>query len=132
MMAVSSSSSTSLQVVGYAPSVYTRVVRMALIEMALKADYIETDPFADAPDPLLARYTPFNRVPVLVHGDFKLTETVAILRYLDCLSARPSMIPTDPKAAARMAQVMGIVDADVYWPMVRACFRTVSTTAIWG
>ncbi len=115
-------SGPDLTLVGYAPSVYTRAVRMALIEMGLKADYIETDPFAETPDPLLAQFTRFDRVPVLVDSDFKLTETAAILRYLDHLSARPSMVPTGPKAAARMAQVMGIVDADVYWSMVRGVF----------
>ncbi len=114
--------SAALQLVGYGPSVYTRIVKMALIEMELEADYIETNPFAETPDPLLARYTPFDRVPVLVHGDFQLTETAAILRYLDQLSAGPSLVPKDPKAAARLAQIIGIVDADVYWSMVRGVF----------
>ena len=89
IMAPSSTSSPNpaLQLVGYGPSVYTWIVKVALIEMGLKVDYIETNPFAETPDPLLARYTPFDRVPVLVHGDFRLTETAAILRYLDQLSA---------------------------------------------
>jgi glutathione S-transferase len=111
-----------LTLIGFRDSVYTRVVRMALIEMGLTAEYIEVNPFADTPDPLLAAATPFGRVPVLRHDDFTLSETAAILRYLDTLSANPSLIPQAPHAAARMAQVIGIVDAYVYVPMVRQVF----------
>ncbi len=111
-----------LTLIGFRHSVYTCIVRMALIEMGLKADYIEADPFADTPDPVLAAHTPFGRVPVLRHGAFILTETSAILRYLDALSAHPSLIPVEPKAAGRMAQVIGIVDAYGYMPLVRQVF----------
>ena len=109
----------ALTLIGYHPSVYTRVVRMALSEMGLQANYIEANPFAATPDPILASYTPFDRVPVLRHGDFTLTETAAILRYLDQISDRASLIPPSAHAAARMAQVIGVVDAYGYVPIVR-------------
>jgi glutathione S-transferase len=57
----------------------------------------------------LARH-PFGRMPVLEHGDFKLYETQAILRYLDRLLPQPALTPADPKSAARMDQVMNIND----------------------
>jgi glutathione S-transferase len=57
----------------------------------------------------LARH-PFGRVPVLEHGDFSLYETQAILRYLDRILPEPVLTPQDPKAAARMDQVMNIND----------------------
>jgi glutathione S-transferase len=110
-----------LTVIGFRHSVYTWIVHFALAEMGLSADYIETNPFADEPDAVLAKYTPFNRVPVLVHNGFRLTETAAILRYLNDVSGA-SLVPAYPKPAARMAQVMGIVDADVYPIMVRKVF----------
>lgn len=111
-----------LTLYGFAHSVYTRAVRIALIEMQMTAESVEVDPFAEPPDPKLAEITPFRRVPVLQHGSFVLTETSAILRYLDRIAARPGLTPDDPQAAARMAQVMAIVDADVYWPMVRGVY----------
>ena len=111
-----------LTLVGFRYSVYTRIVRMALSEMSLKADYVEADPFADPPDPVLTEYTPFDRVPVFCDGSFCLTETAAILRYLDRLGPRPTLVPRGPKAAARMAQVIGIADAYCYGTLVRQVF----------
>jgi glutathione S-transferase len=57
----------------------------------------------------LARH-PFGRVPVLEHGRFSLYETQAILRYLDRVLPSPALTPDDPKAAARMDQLMNVND----------------------
>jgi len=53
---------------------------------------------------------PFGRVPILEHGDFRLYETQAILRYLDRLAPRPALTPADARAAGRMDQLMNIND----------------------
>ena len=53
---------------------------------------------------------PFGRVPTLHHGDFDLYETQAILRYLDAVFPEPAFVPADPRAAARMNQIVGIND----------------------
>ena len=53
---------------------------------------------------------PFGRVPVLEHGDFRLYETQAILRYLDRVVPDPQLTPRDPRRAARMDQAMNIND----------------------
>lgn len=60
-----------------------------LREMGMDADYSEANPFAEDPDPILARYTPLRRVSVLEHGGVVLMETAAILRYLDHISDAP-------------------------------------------
>jgi glutathione S-transferase len=57
---------------------------------------------------------PFGRIPVLEHGDFRLYETQAILRYLDAVLPGPALQPQDPRAAARMNQIAGIVDWYVF------------------
>jgi glutathione S-transferase len=57
----------------------------------------------------LARH-PFGRVPVLDHGDFRLYETQAILRYLDRVLPKPALTPADPCVAARMDQLMNVND----------------------
>ena len=111
-----------LHLIGYGPSVYTRIVRMALSEMRLHATYTEADPFSVTPDPLLASVSSFGRVPVLQQGDFTLTETSAILRYLDQISGAPSLVPQDARAAAQMAQVTGIIDFYGYIPLIRDVF----------
>lgn len=53
---------------------------------------------------------PFGRVPVLEHDGFRLYETQAILRYLDRVLPAPALTPREPKAAARMDQLLGICD----------------------
>jgi len=60
-------------------------------------------------EPHISRH-PFGRVPVLEHNGFVLYETQAILRYLDRALPNPALTPADPKAAARMDQVMNICD----------------------
>jgi len=53
---------------------------------------------------------PFGRVPVLEHGDFRLYETQAILRYLDRVLPQPALTPLDPRRAALMDQLMNVND----------------------
>ena len=50
----------------------------------------------------LARH-PFGRIPAIEHGDFKLYECQAILRYIDAAFDGPSLTPREPKAMARMS-----------------------------
>jgi glutathione S-transferase len=60
---------------------------------------------------------PFGRIPVLDHGDYRLYETQAILRYIDAELSDPSLQPTDPKTIGRMNQIIGINDWYLF-PMV--------------
>jgi glutathione S-transferase len=53
---------------------------------------------------------PFGRIPAIDHGDFRLYETQAILRYIDTVFPRPALQPTTPRALARMNQIIGIND----------------------
>ena len=53
---------------------------------------------------------PFGRIPAIEHDGFRLYEAQAILRYVDRAFDGPSLTPADPKAAARMDQVMNIMD----------------------
>jgi glutathione S-transferase len=50
------------------------------------------------------------------HGDFRLYETQAILRYIDTsgVATAPSLQPRDARSAARMNQIAGIVDWYVF------------------
>jgi glutathione S-transferase len=64
-------------------------------------------------EPHISRH-PFGKMPVLEHGGFLLYETQAILRYLDRVLPTPSLTPADPKAAARMDQVMNINDCYLF------------------
>jgi len=60
------------------------------------------------------RLHPFGRIPILEHGELRLYETQAILRYLDSVLPSPALQPRDARAAARMNQIIGIVDWYVF------------------
>jgi glutathione S-transferase len=79
----------------------------------------------------LARH-PFGRIPVLEHGGFSLYETQAILRYVDTLSMRSPLQPQDPQAAARMNQIVGIVDWYVFPTIsVKICAERLLSELFW-
>jgi len=107
---------------GYRYSVYNRIARLALAEKGVSYDRVEVNPFApDVPAAYLALH-PFGRVPALVHDGFALYETAAITRYVDRAFPGPALQPAEAKALARMDQIIGVVDAYGYWPMVRQVF----------
>ena len=78
----------------------------------------------DAKAPAHLARQPFGRMPAVEHGDFKLYETQAVMRYADRLIASPALTPADPRAEARMNQLMGISD----WYL----FPNVSAAIIFG
>jgi len=99
-----------------------RIARLALAEKGVAYERVEVNPFApDVPSAYLAMH-PFRRVPVLVHGDFVLYETGAITRYVDETFPGARLQPEAPRERARMTQIISIVDAYAYWPMVRQVF----------
>jgi len=48
---------------------------------------------------------PMKHVPSLVHGDFVLSESMAIIKYLDHLQPSPLLFPKDAKKEARVIQI---------------------------
>lgn len=111
-----------LTLYGYRYSVYTRIARLVLAFRGLDYQTCEVNPFATPPDANLARVSPFQFVPVLDHDGFVLCETSAITRYVAARFTGPALVPDEVKSAARMEQVMAIIDAHGYWPMVRQVF----------
>jgi glutathione S-transferase len=103
---------------GYRYSAYTRIARLVLLSKQVAHRTIEVDPFAELSQDYL-RLHPFGRVPVLIHGGFRLFETNAITRYVDRAFDGASLQPPSARALARMDQVIAVVDAYAYWPMVR-------------
>ena len=107
---------------GYRYSVYNRIARLALVEKGVAYERVEVNPFApDMPQSYLAMH-PFGRVPTLIHDGFVLYETGAIIRYVDRAFPGPALQPVEPRALARVDQIIGVVDSYGYWPLVRQVF----------
>ena len=98
-------------------SPYGRAVLATLKEKGATFRYVPVAPGAFRQSPHIERH-PFGKVPVLEHDGFVLYESQAILRYPGPRRATPALTPADPKAAARMDQVMNINDcySSTAWP----------------
>ncbi len=90
-------------------SPFGRAVLVALEEKSARYRLSAVAPGTLKSPEHLSRH-PFGRIPALDHGNFRLYETQAILRYVDRVLPQPSLTPTDPEAAARMDQLMNVND----------------------
>jgi glutathione S-transferase len=107
---------------GYHYSVYTRIARFVLAEKGVPYLSTEINPFDPDLDASYDALHPFRRVPVLEHDGFRLYETAVITQFIDEAFDGPSLQPADPSARARMRQVIAVIDAYGYWPLVRQVF----------
>lgn len=108
---------------GLERSVYTRIARLALEEKGVPYSLREVEIFGSGgvPEEHFKRH-PFGRIPVLRHGELSLYETSAIARYVDEAFSGVALQPTQPLQRARMNQVVGLLDAYAYRPMVWGVF----------
>jgi glutathione S-transferase len=90
-------------------SPFGRAVLLALEEKSARYRLVPVAPGMFKTPEHLTRH-PFGRVPILDHGDFRLYETQAILRYVDRVLPKSALTPADPRSAARMDQLMNIND----------------------
>lgn len=108
---------------GLTRSVYTRIARLALEEKGVSYTLEEVEIFGpDGVPPEHLERHPFGRIPVLQHGSFRLYETGAIARYIDEAFPGRALQPSAPQQRARMNQVIGLLDAYAYRPMVWGVF----------
>lgn len=54
-----------------------------------------------APDPEFLACSPFKKIPGFKDGDFQISDSTAIITYLEALHPEPNLIPTDPRNRAR-------------------------------
>jgi glutathione S-transferase len=108
---------------GLSRSVYTRIARLALEEKGVPYTLEDVEIFGSAGVQAEHRARqPFGRIPAFAHDGFTLYETGAITRYVDEAFAGTLLQPQDPRARARMNQVIGIVDSYCYRPMIWGVF----------
>jgi maleylacetoacetate isomerase len=62
----------------------------------------------------LGTVSPSPLVPVLQDGDLKLSQSVAILDYLDQVAPSPRLIPAEPRARARELEFAHIIACDTH------------------
>ena len=95
-------------------SPFVRALRIALEEKFLPWAWAPFTLGAHRQEPYISLH-PFGKIPAIVDCGFELYETQAILRHIDRKTALPALIPADPRHAARMDQLLAIVDCYL-WP----------------
>ena len=103
-------------VYGFPRSTFVQIARLVLTHKDVPYTFEDLEPVMGKP-PHLALH-PFNRVPILRHGDFTLYETHAIVGYLDEVFEQARLTPREPRARARMNQWIAVVDHYVYPYMI--------------
>ncbi|HEV2676996.1 MAG TPA: glutathione S-transferase family protein [Aliidongia sp.] len=99
----------SVKLYGIPGSPYVQATMLALTEKGVDYELVKVMPPEHKGAEHLARH-PFGKVPAFDHDGFALYETQAILRYVDQAFPGPLLEPATPQEAARMNQVIGLVD----------------------
>jgi len=103
-------------VYGFPRSTFVNIVRLILTHKDVAYSFHDLEPVMGKPEHLALH--PFNRVPILKHGDLTIYETSAIAAYVDEAFGGASLTPKDVKARARMNQWIGAVNSYYYPYMI--------------
>jgi glutathione S-transferase len=106
---------TDVTVYGFPVSTYVNIVRLVLTQKGVPFDFHNLEPEMGGTSHLALH--PFNRVPILRHGDFTLYETAAIAVYVDEAFDGPPLQPTDVRKRARMNQWISALNG-YYYPYI--------------
>jgi glutathione S-transferase len=100
---------TGMIVHGIPGSPYVRAALLSLEEKGADYEFAAIAPGALKQQPYLSRHA-FGRIPAFEHDGWMLYETQAIMRYVDAVVPGLQLQPEEPRAVARMNQLMGITD----------------------
>jgi len=120
-----------MKIIGSYVSPYVRKV-LACLE--LKGLDYEVDPITPFfGDEEFGRLSPLRRIPVLIDGDFVLTDSTVICEYLEEICPEPRLLPSDPKERARARWLEEFADTrlgDVFiWGLF---YPKVVSPRVWG
>ena len=101
---------------GFPHSSFVHIAHLVLTHKEVPYTFKDLEPDMGSPKHLALH--PFDRVPILQHGDFVLYETSAIVAYLEEQFPTPSLQPDSPQGRARMHQWISAVNSYYYHYMI--------------
>ena len=107
---------TDITVFGFPASSFVHIVRLVLTHKEVPYTFHDLEPDMGSPKHLALH--PFDRVPILQHGDFMLYETSAIVAYLEEMFPRPALQPAQPRDRGVMNQWISAVNSYYYPYMI--------------
>ena len=93
---------------GFPRSVYVQMARIVLTHKEVSYTFHDLETEMNTASHIGLH--PFERVPILRHGDFTVYETAAIVGYVDDAFAGAKLTPADPQKRARMNQWISAVN----------------------
>jgi glutathione S-transferase len=97
---------------GFPRSVYVQMAGIVLTHKEVPYTFHDLEAEMNAPSHLALH--PFERVPILRHGDFTVYETAAIVAYVDDAFDGATLTPGDAQQRARMNQWISAVNGYYY------------------
>jgi glutathione S-transferase len=97
---------------GFPRSVYVQMAGIVLTHKEVPYTFHDLEAEMNAPSHLALH--PFERVPILRHGDFTVYETAAIVAYADDAFDGATLTPGDARPRARMNQWISAVNGYYY------------------
>lgn len=101
---------------GFPRSTFVNIAPLVLIHKDVPYTFHDLEPEMGKPSHLALH--PFNRVPILRHGEFTVYETSAIVAYLDETFPKLPLRPRDVPGRARMDQWISMVNSYYYPYMI--------------
>ena len=96
-----------IKLYGVSLSNYTNMVKTVLLEKGIEFEQVDTMPSDEAE---LRKKSPMGKVPAIeVDGKF-ISETSAILDYLDDIQPNPPLYPADPMEKAKVKEMIRVVE----------------------
>src|SRR5207302_3718031 len=101
---------------GFPRSVYVQMAGLVLTHKEVPYNFHDLEQEMGGPTHLALH--PFDRVPILRHGDLTIYETSAIASYIDEAFDGPRLTPRDVRERARMNQWVSAVNSYYYPYMI--------------
>lgn len=107
-------------------------VRKTIVFAAEKGIDFEVVPTGANPPPEFRQASPFGKMPALKDGDFLISDSTAMVAYMDVVKPEPNLIPADAKARARTIWFEEYADTIVSACMSKVFFNRVVAPRFMG
>ncbi|NES18670.1 MAG: glutathione S-transferase family protein [Symploca sp. SIO3E6] len=102
----------------------SRRVWLGLLEKGIPFEPITVNLQGEQFEPEFLSLNPFHHIPVVVDGELRILESLAILDYLEAKYPEPSLTPQDPAALAKMRMVQMVITNELT-TKISALFRAI-------
>lgn len=107
----------TIKLYGHPFAAFTWKALIAAYERDVPFDFYMVDPDHAENAARIAELSPTGQFPAIVDGDREVTQSNAVIEYLDRLGHAPTMIPADPDVALTSRMLAYVFDSYVAEPM---------------